>query len=146
MVLATEAQNNFGRVLGKVAEEGVVYITKYDRPQAVVLSVDRYEALVGESNPELADLANKLGVGLVATNDVHFLNKEDHFAHDVLCCISMGRLRSEENRLIYPKELYLKSPAEMQEAVGNFREAIEATVAWYRDNPGWWKPLRDLTS
>jgi DNA polymerase-3 subunit alpha len=45
-------------------------------------------------NPELADLANKLGVGLVATNDVHFLNKEDHFAHDVLCCISMGRPRS----------------------------------------------------
>src|SRR4029079_2557987 len=54
-------------------------------------------------NPELADLAKKLGVGLVATNDVHFLNKEDHDAHDVLCCISMGRLITDQNRLIYPK-------------------------------------------
>src|SRR6478752_6579903 len=78
-------------------------------------------------NPELADLAKKLGVGLVATNDVHFLTKDDHFAHDVLCCISMGRLVSEENRLIYPKELYLKSPAEMQEALSAWPEAIENT-------------------
>jgi DNA polymerase III subunit alpha len=62
-------------------------------------------------NPELAELAKKLGVGLVATNDVHFLNKDDHHAHDVLCCISMGRLITDETRLKYPKELYLKSPA-----------------------------------
>ena len=55
-VSATEAQNNFGRVLSRVAEEGVVYITRYDRPQAVVISVDRYEALVGERDPDLADL------------------------------------------------------------------------------------------
>src|SRR2546421_1932592 len=67
-------------------------------------------------NPELAELAKRLGVGLVATNDVHFLNKDDHFAHDVLCCISMGRLVSEENRLKYPTQLYLKSPSEMAEA------------------------------
>ena len=58
-VSATEAQNNFGRVLGKVAEDDVVYIPKYDRPQAVVMSVDRYEALVGESDPDLADLVRE---------------------------------------------------------------------------------------
>src|SRR6267142_922691 len=79
-------------------------------------------------NPELADLAKKLGVGLVATNDVHFLNKEDHDAHDVLCCISMGRLITDQNRLIYPTELYLKSPAEMNEAVGEWEGAISNTV------------------
>src|SRR6476620_7830797 len=60
-------------------------------------------------NPELADLANKLGCGLVATNDVHFLNKDDHFAHDVLCCINMGRLVTDEGRLKYPEHLYLES-------------------------------------
>jgi prevent-host-death family protein len=58
-VSATEAQNNFGRVLGKVAEDGVVYITKYDRPQAVVISVDRYEALVGDSDPDLEELTQE---------------------------------------------------------------------------------------
>ncbi|HEV8605605.1 MAG TPA: DNA polymerase III subunit alpha [Tepidisphaeraceae bacterium] len=79
-------------------------------------------------NPELADLARKLGVGLVATNDVHFLNKEDHDAHDVLCCISMGRLITDENRLKYPTELYLKSPQEMSDAVGQWDGAISNTV------------------
>jgi DNA polymerase-3 subunit alpha len=79
-------------------------------------------------NPELADLAKKVGVGLVATNDVHFLNKEDHFAHDVLCCISMGRLVAEEGRLKYPEQLYLKSPQEMTAALGNFDQAIENTA------------------
>src|SRR3954462_11260292 len=79
-------------------------------------------------NPELADLAGKVGVGLVATNDVHFLNKDDHFAHDVLCCISMGRLVSDEGRLKYPTELYLKSPQEMAEALPAFPEAIDNAV------------------
>jgi len=79
-------------------------------------------------NPELADLAKKLGVGLVATNDVHFLNREDHHAHDVLCCISMGRLITDENRLKYPQGLYLKSPQEMADALGGFDQAIENTA------------------
>src|SRR5687767_15031450 len=79
-------------------------------------------------NPELADLANKLGVGLVATNDVHFLNKEDHHAHDVLCCISMGRLVAEEGRMKYPEHLYLKSQQEMAEALSAFPSALDNTV------------------
>ncbi|HYO08304.1 MAG TPA: DNA polymerase III subunit alpha [Tepidisphaeraceae bacterium] len=79
-------------------------------------------------NPELVEVAQKLGVGLVATNDVHFLNKEDHFAHDVLCCISMGRLVNEENRLKYPTELYLKSPDEMRQVLGHYDGAIDNTV------------------
>jgi DNA polymerase-3 subunit alpha len=78
-------------------------------------------------NPELVEIAKRLGVGVVGTNDVHFLKKEDHFAHDVLCCISMGRLVSEEGRLKYPTELYLKSPEEMQDALGQWPEAIENT-------------------
>jgi DNA polymerase-3 subunit alpha len=86
-------------------------------------------AVQDEVNPELANLAKRLGVGLVATNDVHFLNKEDHFAHDVLCCISMGRLVTDEGRLKYPEQLYLKSPEEMKEALGGFDQAIENTVA-----------------
>ncbi len=84
--------------------------------------------LQDQVNPELAEIAKKLGVGLVATNDVHFLNKEDHAAHDVLCCISMGRQVSDQDRLIYPTALYLKSQQEMVEALGEFDQAIENTV------------------
>ena len=80
-----------------------------------------------EVNPELVGLAKRLGCGVVATNDVHFLNKDDHYAHDVLCCISMGRLITDENRLKYPTELYLKSPEEMKTALGEFPEALENT-------------------
>ncbi|QOV89034.1 DNA polymerase III subunit alpha [Humisphaera borealis] len=79
-------------------------------------------------NPELVELAKKLGVGTVATNDVHFLNKDDHFAHDVLCCISMGRLVADEGRLKYPTHLYLKSPQEMAEICHEFPEAVENTA------------------
>ena len=79
-------------------------------------------------NPELAELAKKLGVGLVATNDVHFLEKDDHHAHDILCCISMGKQITDESRLKYPTEIYLKSPAEMKEALGHFDQAIENTA------------------
>lgn len=78
-------------------------------------------------NPELVEIASKLGCGTVATNDVHFLHQEDHYAHDVLCCISMGRQVSDENRLKYPTELYLKSPAEMHQALAAFPEALENT-------------------
>jgi prevent-host-death family protein len=58
-VTATEAQNNFGRVLGNVAQDRVVYITRYDRPEAVVLSVERYEALSGSTAPDLQELTHR---------------------------------------------------------------------------------------
>ena len=74
------------------------------------------------------EIAKKLGVGLVGTNDVHFLTKEDHYAHDVLCCISMGKLITDEGRLKYPTELYLKSPQEMAQALSAFPEAVANTV------------------
>src|SRR5580704_14475919 len=89
-------------------------------PDRFFIEVQKHVAEQDRVNPELADLAKRLGCGLVATNDVHFLNKEDHFAHDVLCCISMGRLITDEGRLKYPSELYLKSPEEMREALGDF--------------------------
>ena len=79
-------------------------------------------------NPELIDLAKRLGVGAVATNDVHFLNKDDHFAHDVLCCISMGKLVADEGRMKYPTHLYLKSEQEMAEMCREFPEAMENTA------------------
>src|SRR5262249_33590232 len=79
-------------------------------------------------NPELAEIAKRLGVGLVGTNDVHFLTKEDHHAHDVLCCISMGKLITDEGRLKYPTELYLHSPDEMQQALGDFDGASDNAV------------------
>src|SRR5215218_3100092 len=97
-------------------------------PERFYIEVQKHIKEQDQVNPELAELAKKLGVGLVGTNDVHFLKKDDHFAHDVLCCISMGRLVNEENRLKYPTELYLKSPEEIRDALGHFDQAMENTV------------------
>jgi DNA polymerase-3 subunit alpha len=97
-------------------------------PDRFFIEVQNHIKEQNDVNPELADLAKKCGIGLVATNDVHFLTAEDHRAHDVLCCISMGKLLTDEGRLKYPTQLYLKSAAEMQEALGNFDQAIENTT------------------
>lgn len=72
-------------------------------------------------NPELMDLGNELGVGCVATNDVHFLLADDHASHDVLCCISTGKLLADESRMRYPQQLYLKSSDEMYAAMDDPR-------------------------
>src|SRR3954469_18020572 len=98
-------------------------------PEHFYIEVQKHIKEQDAVNPELAEIAKKLGVGLVGTNDVHFLTKDDHHAHDVLCCISMGRLVSDENRLQYPTELYHKSPAEMAQGLSAFDQSIENTVA-----------------
>jgi DNA polymerase III subunit alpha len=81
-------------------------------------------------NPELMDLADRLGIGCVATNDVHFLLEDDHGPHDALCCISTGKLVSDESRMKYPTQLYLKSTEQMYEAMDHAKwtEACENTL------------------
>jgi len=76
----------------------------------------------------LPQIAKDLGVGLVAANDVHFLRRSDHPAHDVMLCIGTGKMVQDENRMHYLPELYLKSPAEMRELFRDFPEAITNTL------------------
>jgi len=84
-------------------------------------------------NPHLIGLARELGLPLVCDNDAHFLRAEDHDAHDTLICISMGKVKSDTERLKYPTELYVKSPGQMREAFegaygDDGREALDNTV------------------
>jgi len=79
-------------------------------------------------NPHLIRLARDLNLPLVCDNDAHFMRAEDYEAHDTLCCISMAKVKTEENRLRYPHELYVKSPAQMAELFPDLPEAMENTV------------------
>ncbi|MBX3396280.1 MAG: DNA polymerase III subunit alpha [Phycisphaerae bacterium] len=80
-------------------------------------------------NPELVDIANRLGVGLIATNDVHYLRKEDAEPHDVLLCISTRALQSDKERMRFDTdEFYLKSGAEMAALFPQHNEAISNTL------------------
>ncbi len=77
----------------------------------------------------LIDLAGKLGVGLVATNDVHFLTEDDHEAHNCLCAISTGKRSDDPDRMIYPSDVYLKSSDEMRRLFPEAAEACDNTLA-----------------
>src|SRR5213080_4879537 len=79
-------------------------------------------------NAALVHMARDLGVGLVAANDVHFLRRSDHEAHDVMLCIGTGKMVQDESRMRYLPELYFKSPAEMREVFRDFPEAIANTL------------------
>src|SRR5213594_262648 len=79
-------------------------------------------------NRVLPQIARDIGVGLVAANDVHFLRRSDHDAHDVMLCIGTGKMVQDENRMRYVPELYFKSPAEMHEIFREFPEAITNTL------------------
>ena len=80
-------------------------------------------------NPELVDLASRLGVGTVAANDVHYLSHDDVEAHDVLCCIATRSRVTDEKRFKFENDqFYLKSPAEMAATLPDFPEALANTV------------------
>ncbi|HZR79249.1 MAG TPA: DNA polymerase III subunit alpha, partial [Chthoniobacterales bacterium] len=80
-------------------------------------------------NAVLPKIAQDLGVGLVAANDVHFLGREDHDAHDVMLCIGTGKMVADEARMKYAPELYFKSPLEMRDLFKGHPEAVSNTLA-----------------
>src|SRR5438132_4745948 len=80
-------------------------------------------------NRVLPQIAKEFSRGLVASNDVHFLRRIAHDAHDVMLCIGTGKMVQDENRMHYAPELYFKSPAEMRELFKDFPEAITNTLA-----------------
>lgn len=68
-----------------------------------------------EVNSGLVKLSKETGIPLVATNDVHYVNKEDSKIHDVLMCIQMGKTLNDPNRMRFGSdEFYLKSREEME--------------------------------
>src|SRR5437764_3953403 len=81
-----------------------------------------------QCNCVLPKIAKELGVGLVAANDVHFLRRSDHDAHDVMLCIGTGKMVQDENRMRYKPELYFKSAEEMRQIFRDFPEAIANTL------------------
>ncbi|MBN1288290.1 MAG: DNA polymerase III subunit alpha [Actinobacteria bacterium] len=113
---------------------------------SAISTIDKYLDIFGENNyfieimdhgipeqaqvtPMLVEIARKKGVPIVATNDVHYVNREDSKPHDFLLCIQTGRLLSETDRMRFSTdEFYLKSFEEMTERFPDFPEALSSTV------------------
>ena len=80
-------------------------------------------------NQKIIQIARRLDIPIVATNDAHYLKKEDAYNHEVLLCIQTGKRMTDEDRMRFETdELYVKSPEEMSEYFKNFPDAIENTV------------------
>jgi DNA polymerase-3 subunit alpha len=74
-------------------------------------------------------LAREMGVGFVATNDVHYTEKHHWESHDILICMQGGKSRNDANRHRYePEEFYLRSPQEMNSIFADLPEACQATI------------------
>ncbi len=80
-------------------------------------------------NRSLKELAQELSLPLVATNDCHYLNKEDAEAHDILLCIQTGKSVDDTDRLKFSaNEFYFKSGEEMALDLDEFPEALDNTL------------------
>ena len=79
-------------------------------------------------NEGLLQLADKFGVGLVCTNDVHFVDEENAEAHDRLICLSTGRDLDDPKRMLYSKQEWMKTRAEMNAIFEDVPEALSNTV------------------
>ena len=80
-------------------------------------------------NQKLIQLSRILDIPLVATNDSHYLKKEDSYNHEILLCIQTGKKMTDEDRMRFSTdEFYIKSPEEMAEYFSAVPEAIENTV------------------
>jgi DNA polymerase-3 subunit alpha len=83
-----------------------------------------------EVNGKLVILAKKLDIGLVATNDCHYLHREDAEAHEILLCIQTGKTIHDGDRMKFStNQLYLRSPEEMSALFKDLPDALENTVA-----------------
>lgn len=81
------------------------------------------------ANPQLIELAQKIGIPLVATNDCHYVEASDLDAHDALLCIQTGKTLQDGDRMRFTSDkFYLRSPEEMGELFAHVPEAIDNTI------------------
>ena len=79
-------------------------------------------------NTELLKMHEEIGIPLVATNDIHYVNAKDWEAHDFLLCIQTNKKLKDEDRMRYEGgQYYLKSPEEMEALFPYAKEALENT-------------------
>ena len=78
--------------------------------------------------PSLLQFADEFGLKAVAANDVHFISRDDHEAHDVMICIGTGKLQVDENRMRYTPEVYFKTAQEMRRLFADRPELCDATL------------------
>ncbi|MBN1362570.1 MAG: DNA polymerase III subunit alpha [Sedimentisphaerales bacterium] len=130
--LAGEVPAALARGDQRAAREAAERYLKIFGPERFFFELQHHDSPDGsmrDVRAPMIDLANELGVGMIVTNDVHFLEADDFEAHNALCCISTGKLTTDETRIIYPSDVYLKSPEQMRAMFPDVPEACDNTLA-----------------
>ena len=102
------------------------------------LELQRHKATVARANHEtyekqclvndaLVQFARELDVKLVCTNDSHFVNEADADTHERLICVSTGKKLTDDNVMLYSKQEWFKTTAEMNEVFADIPEALSNT-------------------
>jgi DNA polymerase-3 subunit alpha len=82
-----------------------------------------------KTNPQLVEIAQRIGAHLLATNDSHYTTREDHLAHDALLCVQTGSSMDDPKRFRFEgSEHYLKTAAEMRALFSDHPEACDNTL------------------
>jgi DNA polymerase III subunit alpha len=82
-----------------------------------------------KTNPQLVEIARRIGAPLLATNDSHYTSRDDHLAHDALLCVQTGSMMDDEKRFRFEgAEHYLKTAAEMRALFSEVPEACDNTL------------------
>lgn len=109
----TDEQSHWDLAVAEATWHAETFAPGADGEPRFYIELQRHVPEQERINPLLKRLARELDLPMVADNDAHFLRAEDHDDHDTLCCISMGKVKDEPDRLRYPEDVYVKSPAEM---------------------------------
>jgi len=130
-----------GCLKGEVAQKLLA-----DKKDEALATAARYKALFGDDYfieiqdhglleqrkllSQLVDISRESGVPLVATNDVHYVEREEAAVQDILMCIGMGKTKDDPQRFRYTTDqLYLKSADDMSALFPHLKEAISNTLA-----------------
>jgi DNA polymerase-3 subunit alpha len=128
--LASEIPENILREQPAKAREAVDWFKQIFGPESFYLELQNHGlAEQAKVNRLLVPWAQEFGLKLVATNDVHYVQKEHSHAHDCLICIGTQALLSETKRMRYAQEqFYLRSAEEMQARFAEVPEAVRNTL------------------
>ncbi|MDR1017004.1 MAG: DNA polymerase III subunit alpha [Coriobacteriales bacterium] len=89
-----------------------------------------FDMMQNDLNHLLSDLAAELGLGTIATNDMHYLTRSDAPTQDAMLCIGTGKKLDDPGRMRFScDQFYMKSEEEMRQALSDFPEACDNTVA-----------------
>ncbi|HRQ76391.1 MAG TPA: DNA polymerase III subunit alpha [Phycisphaerales bacterium] len=126
LFVQTGNESHWNEAVGEARWHAATFVPNEQGEPRFFIELQRHDTPEQDRiNPYLVKLARELNLPLVADNDAHFLKAEDWDAHDSLCCISMQKTKEDTSRLLYPRELYVKSPAEMFKRFEDLPEALE---------------------